>query len=329
MSESRHCQAPRAGQCLPFSHPLALALPLPWATASQDEHSPSLGHTPSDTAGTEHRQELPGKLEWLWQLHSADPAQQSCLPVGLEVEQLHSRGFYRIAWVSWAQGNSTRLRAVLGTQRENTLQVKPFCWTDTWIAVLRELALLTYGKEAFRGKGLKGHHGNSCFSFSLLIHFVSNILMSHLFKEVFKHVLNAALRNKKLSLLGAQVNCIPKGGNVLHSLWGLKCSQHWEWKLASLPVLRAQLVCPGHSHRTFICAQTLIFTTCFPNQDIITVSQRDFRSVRKAVSRKQSPTWPWKPGGNSQTSKAQLASLISEHCAKAKLNFRVRTTELR
>lgn len=56
VSESRHCQAPKAGQCLPFPHSLALSRPLPWATAShggQDEHSPSLGHTPSDTAGTD------------------------------------------------------------------------------------------------------------------------------------------------------------------------------------------------------------------------------------------------------------------------------------
>lgn len=68
------------------------------------------------------------------------------------------------------------------------------------MAVLKELALLTYAKAAFRGKGLKGYHGNSCLSFSLLIHFVPNILMNHLDKEVFKHVLNAALRNKKAFL---------------------------------------------------------------------------------------------------------------------------------
>lgn len=53
----------------------------------------------------------------------------------------------------------------------------------------------------------------------LFMHFVPNILMNHLDKKVFKHVLNAALRNKKLSLLGAQVTCIPKAGNVLDPCW--------------------------------------------------------------------------------------------------------------
>lgn len=51
-------------------------------------------------------------------------------------------------------------------------------------------------------------------------------------------------------MLGAEVNCIPKAGNVLDPLLGLKCSQHWKWKAAPLPVLRAQLVCPGYSHRS-------------------------------------------------------------------------------
>lgn len=43
--------------------------------------------------------------------------------------------------------------------------------------------------------------------------------MNHLDKKVFKHVLNVALRNKKLSLLGAQLTCIPKAGNVLDPCW--------------------------------------------------------------------------------------------------------------
>lgn len=66
--------------------------------------------------------------------------------------------------------------------------------------MLKELALLTYGKAVFRGKGLKGYHGIPASRF--LIHFVPNILMNHLDKEVFKHVLNAALRNKKAFLAG-------------------------------------------------------------------------------------------------------------------------------
>lgn len=97
-------------------------------------------------------------------------------------------------------------------------------------------------RQLSEGKGLKGYHGNSCFSFSLLIHLVPNILTNHLDKEVFKHMLNDALRDKKLSLLGAQVNCIPKAGNVLDPLLGLKCSQHWKC---------SQLHCLSSEHSWF------------------------------------------------------------------------------
>lgn len=258
-------------------------LSLPWGTHC------------SDKAGMEHRHRLPGKLGWLWQLHSADPVQQSCLTEDVKVEQPHSRGSHRTVWESRAEGNSTHLMAVIGTRPENTLQMKPFCCTDNLIAVLKELALLTYGKAAFRGKGLKGDHGNSCFSFSLLIPFVPNILMNCLGKEVLKHVLNAALRNKKLSLLGARVTGIPKAGIVLGPLLALECSQHWEWKPApswKVPHISPQSTACLPRSLTQKCAQTLIFTICFPNQNIIPVSQRDFRSVRKAMSMKQSPTRP-------------------------------------
>lgn len=40
------------------------------------------------------------------------------------------------------------------------------------------------------------------------------------------------LEIKKLSLLGAEVNCVPKAGNVLDPWLGLKCSQCWKWKAA-------------------------------------------------------------------------------------------------
>lgn len=128
---------------------------------------------------------------------AADPAQQSCLSADGKGEQLRSRGSCRAARVSGAEGNSTPLIAAIGHNLKMHLQFCLSAGTDNLIAVLKELALLTHGKAAFRGKGLKGYHGNSCFSFSLLMHFVPNILMNHLDKEVFEHVLNTALRNKK------------------------------------------------------------------------------------------------------------------------------------
>lgn len=195
-----HCQPRRPG----WTHRCSHAVPF-------------RGTLGSDKAGMEHRQRLPGKLECLWQLHSADPIQQTCLTVDLKVEQPHSRGFRRIARVSRAGGNGTRLTAVIGTPPENALQVKPCCGTDNLIAVLKDLALLTYG-ELSEGRALKDTVEIPASHF-LFMHFVPNILMNHLDKKVFKHVLNAALRNKKLSLLGARVTCIPKAGNVLDPCW--------------------------------------------------------------------------------------------------------------
>lgn len=123
----------------------------------------------------------------------------------LKVEQPNSRGFHRIAWVSRAELNITQLILVIGTRAENTVGIKPFFGIYELTAFLPELALFTYQKAAFRRttRVLIEYHWHSCFSFSLLVHCAPNILMNYWDKKALKNMFNDALRNKRLSLLGA------------------------------------------------------------------------------------------------------------------------------